>query len=125
FLNSTLPREVDYVLWHALSKEPQSRFASAGDFVTAFEGAFGAPLMTPINRTNIMPPLVPAPPTPPKAVTPFPAIATPVPEPVSATPEPATPAPEVAPAPQTVTPELPVAIPVRASVNAVPETTIP
>jgi serine/threonine protein kinase len=46
-INPALPRELDYVLWKAMSKSPTDRFASAGDFVVAFERAFFTPIMTP------------------------------------------------------------------------------
>jgi serine/threonine protein kinase len=54
-LNPSLPRELDYILWQAMSKAPQDRFNSAGDFVEAFERAFNTPTLTPVNMVGVTP----------------------------------------------------------------------
>ncbi|MFN8375441.1 MAG: serine/threonine-protein kinase [Anaerolineae bacterium] len=48
-INTTLPRNVDYVLWQGLAKNPADRFASAGEFVCAFERSFSSPAHTHID----------------------------------------------------------------------------
>jgi serine/threonine protein kinase len=56
-----LPPAVDNVLAQAMAKDPQHRFASAGDFVSAFSGALrGAPTSTPTIVDGV-PPTTPPP----------------------------------------------------------------
>jgi serine/threonine-protein kinase len=80
----TLPKMVDEVLFMAMSREPDARFATCTAFVNALAGASGTETSTPVAAPPVstMPPAAPPPPpsqmetaanlTPPKGMPPLP-----------------------------------------------------